>query len=55
MGSQQNVNDEQYTKLDQAGQLQLLNSTGWINTTNGEAVIHYSIQRQCVSLMRVYY
>lgn len=55
MGFPQNVTDEQYKQLEQAGQLQLLNSPGWINTTNGEAVIHFSLPRQGVSLLRLTY
>lgn len=55
MGSPQNVTDEQYKQLEQAGQLQLLNSPGWINTTNEETVIHFSLPRQGVSLLRLTY
>jgi hypothetical protein len=42
-------------QLEQAGQLQLLNSPEWINTANGEAVIHFSLPRQGVSLLRLTY
>ena len=55
MGSPQNVTDEQYKQLEQAGQLQLLNSPEWINTANGEVVIHFSLPRQGVSLLRLTY
>ncbi|QEC69619.1 beta-xylosidase [Panacibacter ginsenosidivorans] len=55
MGSPQNITDEQYKQLEQAGQLQLLNSPEWLNTANGEAVIHFSLPRQAVSLLRLTY
>lgn len=55
MGSPQNVTDEQYKQLEQAGQLQLLNSPEWMNITNGETVIHFLLPRQGVSLLRLTY
>jgi len=55
MGSPQNVTDEQYQQLEQAGQLQLLSSPEWINVTNGAAVIHFPLPRQGVSLLRLTY
>ena len=55
MGSPQHVTDEQYKQLERAGQLQLLSSPEWINTANGEAVIHFSLPRQGVSLLRLTY
>jgi xylan 1,4-beta-xylosidase len=53
MGSQQNVTDEQYKQLEDAGQLELLNSPEWINTKNGEAVIQFLLPQQGVSLLRL--
>jgi len=53
MGSPQNVSDEQYKQLEDAGQLELLNSPEWINTTNGEVVIRFSLPTQGVSLLRL--
>jgi len=55
MGSPQNVTDEQYKILEKEGQLQLLNSPGWINTANGEAVVELLLPRQSVSLLRLNY
>ena len=55
MGSPQNVTEEQYKTLEKEGQLQLLNSPGWINTANGNAVIDLLLPRQGVSLLRLNY
>jgi len=53
MGSPQNVSDEQYKQLEQAGQLQLLTSPEWVNVINGEATIHFVLPAQGVSLLRI--
>lgn len=55
MGSPQNVSDEQYNQLEKAGQLQLLHSPKWIPTTNGAAVVEFSLPAQGVSLITVTY
>jgi xylan 1,4-beta-xylosidase len=55
MGSPQNPTEEQYRILEKEGQLQLLNSPGWIKMTNGDAVIDLLLPRQGVSLLRLNY
>ena len=55
MGSPQNVTEEQYKILEKEGQLQLLNSPSWINTSNGEVVIELLLSRQAVSLVKLNY
>lgn len=55
MDSPQNPTDEQYKILEKEGKLQLLNSPGWINITNGDAVIDLLLPRQGVSLLRLNY
>jgi xylan 1,4-beta-xylosidase len=55
MGSPQNVSDDQYKQLEKAGQLELLHSPKWITTTNGEAVVEFSLPVQGVSLLTVKY
>jgi xylan 1,4-beta-xylosidase len=53
MGSPQQVTDTQRTALAQAGQLALLTSPTWISTKNGQAVLHLTLPRQGVSLVRL--
>ena len=53
MGSPQTVTSEQYKQLEQSGQLELLNSPEWINAANGEAVTHFLLPSQGVSLLRL--
>jgi xylan 1,4-beta-xylosidase len=53
MGSPQQVSDTQRTALAQAGQLALLTSPTWISTKNGQAVLHLTLPRQGVSLVRL--
>jgi xylan 1,4-beta-xylosidase len=55
MGSPQNVSDEQYKRLEQAGQLELLSSPEWITTKDAEAVITFSLPVQGVSLLTLKY
>jgi xylan 1,4-beta-xylosidase len=53
MGSPQQVTDIQRTALTQAGQLALLTSPTWVSTKNGQAVLHLTLPRQGVSLVRL--
>ena len=53
MGSPQQVSAAQRSALEQAGQLALLTSPGWISTKNGQAVLHFALPRQGVSLLRL--
>lgn len=51
MGSPQNPTDEQYRELEQAGQLQLLGSPGWIGISKGTSAIRFSLPLQALSLV----
>jgi xylan 1,4-beta-xylosidase len=53
MGSPQSPSAEQITALEKAGQLEMLTSPEWIKTTNGEAIIHFMLPRQGVSLLKL--
>ena len=53
MGKPQNVTDEQYKELENAGQLQLYNSPQWNEVMNGRAVLKFSLPRQAVSLIQL--
>lgn len=53
MGKPQQVTGEQYTDLERAGQLQLLASPEWVETTNGNAVLKFELPRQGVSLIKL--
>jgi xylan 1,4-beta-xylosidase len=53
MGSPQQVSDAQRTALEQAGQLALTTSPAWVSTKNGQAVLHLTLPRQGVSLVRL--
>lgn len=53
MGSPQNVTKTEYAKLEQAGQLHLLNSPRWMTVTdNGNVTLHISLPRRGVSLLQ---
>lgn len=53
MGAPQQVTNEQYQKLEEAGQLALLGSPKWINSANGEARISFELPRHGVSLFKL--
>jgi xylan 1,4-beta-xylosidase len=53
MGSPQNPPPEQYTGLESAGQLQLLESPRWLWTESGQVEISFALPRQAVSLVQV--
>lgn len=51
LGSPQDPTDEQYRQLELASQLQLAGSPEWRSTSEGRAVIRFSLPRQGVSLL----
>lgn len=53
MGSPQNPSPEQYSKLKEAGQLQLLDSPRWLDVDNGKVSIPTDLPRQATSLMHL--
>ncbi|MBS1788799.1 MAG: beta-xylosidase [Acidobacteria bacterium] len=53
LGAPQHPTPEQYKQLEQAGQLQLLNSPEWLHTANGKVTLKFSLPRQGVSLLRL--
>jgi len=53
MGSPQSPSPVQYQELQDAGQLQLLNSPAWISINGGAAHLQFSLPRQGVSLIRI--
>jgi len=55
MGSPQTVSAEQYSQLEAAGKLQLLEAPKKMETTGGELTISFQLPRQGVSLIRLLY
>ena len=53
LGSPQPPTPAQQAALAQAGQLTLLTSPSWITTQDGQAVLHMTLPRQGVSLLRL--
>lgn len=53
MGAPQQVTDEQYEKLENAGQLKLLDSPKYAETADGTARIQFELPRQGVSFLRL--
>jgi len=53
MGSPQTPTDEQYARLKQAGQLELLSSPEWLEVRGGKVTIGMDLPRQATSLLRL--
>jgi xylan 1,4-beta-xylosidase len=53
MGMPQHPTTEQYTKLQSAGQLELLTSPEWLDVTNQQVTITTDLPRQGTSLLRL--
>ncbi len=53
MGSPQNISQQQYGQLEQAGQLQLFTSPVWTDVKNEEMPVHFSLPLQAVSLIKI--
>ena len=53
MGSPQAPTPEQYARLKEAGQLELLSSPQWLDVTDGRVTIVTALPRQATSLMRL--
>lgn len=53
MGSPQSPAAAEYSRLQQAGELQLLSSPAWISLSAGTAKVHFALPRQAVSLLRL--
>jgi xylan 1,4-beta-xylosidase len=53
MGSPQNPTPEQYTRLESAGQLQLLGSPSWINNDAGKVNLNFALPRKGISLVEL--
>jgi xylan 1,4-beta-xylosidase len=53
MGSPQHPSPDQYTKLESAGQLQLLESPRWMNAHEGITELHFSLPSQAISLIEL--
>jgi xylan 1,4-beta-xylosidase len=53
MGSPQAPTTEQYARLQEAGQLQLLHSPEWLDVSDGKATIETDLPRQATSLIRL--
>jgi xylan 1,4-beta-xylosidase len=51
MGSPQAPSPDQYARLKQAGQLELLNSTEWLDVSDGKVTIGTELPRQATSLI----
>lgn len=52
LGSPQRPAPEQYTRLESAGQLQMLESPRWISVKDGKIDLRFSLPRQAVSLVQ---
>jgi xylan 1,4-beta-xylosidase len=53
MGAPQQVTRDQYKKLEDSGQLELLTSPKWVDVAGDKAAIEFSLPRQGVSLLQV--
>ena len=53
MGSPQSPTPEQYQRLKEAGQLELLSSPEWLDVSGGEVTIKMELPRQATSLLRL--
>jgi len=54
MGSQATVpNDDEFKRLETAGQLQLMTSPAWVSTQEGTFRLQFSLPRQGLSLLRL--
>jgi xylan 1,4-beta-xylosidase len=53
MGSPQTPTAEQYARLKEAGQLELLSSPEWLDVNGGKVTIGTRLPRQATSLMRL--
>lgn len=53
MGSPQTPTAEQYRRMKEAGQLELLSSPEWLDVQNGKVLIEMELPRQAVSLLRL--
>jgi xylan 1,4-beta-xylosidase len=53
MGSPQSPTPEQYARLKQAGQLELLNSPEWLDVRAGEVTVELELPRQATSLLKL--
>ena len=55
MGSPQKPTAEQYARLEEAGQLQLLHSPEWLPLKDGKLEMAFTLPRQSVSLVTVHW
>ena len=53
MGSPQTPTPEQYARLKEAGQLELLSAPQWLDVSDGKVTIGMNLPRQATSLMRI--
>ena len=53
MGSPQAPTAEQYARLREAGQLELLSSPEWLDVSDGEVTVKMELPRQATSLVRL--
>ena len=53
MGSPQHPSPEEYSKLESAGQLQLLESPRWLNIQAGSAELQFSLPSEAISLVQL--
>jgi xylan 1,4-beta-xylosidase len=53
MGSPQSPTPEQYARLKEAGQLELLTSPEWLDVRDGKVTIATNLPRQATSLLRL--
>jgi xylan 1,4-beta-xylosidase len=53
MGSPQHPSADEYSKLESAGQLQLLESPRWMNAYAGNAEVRFSLPLQAISLVQL--
>jgi len=53
LGSPQSPSPDQYSALESAGQLQLLESPRWVDARGGQAELRFTLPRQAVSLVQV--
>ena len=53
MGKPQQITDEQYKRLEQAGQLQLYTSPEWKKINKGDIALKFDLPKQGVSFIKL--
>jgi xylan 1,4-beta-xylosidase len=53
MGSPQEPTSEEYSVLEKAGQLEMVSSPEWVDSSRGEIEMKFTLPRQAVTLIQL--